>query len=226
MEEEPVVPSPSAAPAPSLVEVKRKAEEVRALRASLEKTGKGVTLVFWGTLGVFLSFVILPLAAYLHHLGGPLPSYRLGVLAKFALCVSWGLSIAGHLVCLWTARHAGARGLLVLAIGLDIAAMVVAVLGLMRMVGMWPTFATSGICLFAGSLAFSFFLRGLVPLVRRDDLVGNIKISMIALALCVVASAISYVAPPLGALIFLFVAPWGMYKYFDLLQHMAQALRA
>lgn len=226
MEEEPVVPSRSAAPAPSLVEVKRKAEEVRALRASLEKAGRGVTLVLWGTLGAFLSFVILPFAAYLHHLGGPLPSYWLAVLVKVGLCVSWGLSIAGHCVCAWTARQGSARGLLLFAVGLDIAAMVVAVLALLRVVAMLPTFGVSGICLFLGGLAFLFFLRGLVPLLRRDDLLKDIKISMIALALCVAASAISYVVPALGALVFLLVAPWGMYKYLHLQQHVAQTLRA
>lgn len=201
-----------------------KPKKAGSARAGMNRVANGIKLVFWGSVMAVIGAVAGALAKQVAPLGGAevaLLAATAGLFIQFAGSV---LSVIGRILCLAVPPQVGAKGLIVTAVALDVVAILLGVL-----IGVGAIHPAVGLGVAAlGNIVtfflFVFFVRKVALSVKRKDLADDAKMVLVMIGVTVL-SIPALIIPCIGALFFLGMILFVMFKYLNLLQHTAEAAR-
>ena len=221
--------NPFASPQTSSAPAKSKG---KGSRAQMGTVATGIKAVFWGTIMVVVAFLLLMFASIFGAMLGE------GITSTMAMAAI-GLAVVGPIVCtigrvlcLRVPGKVGGKGLVIAAVACDLgnsAINIVSALGTEP-----PPFVAllSPILGLATLILFVLFLKSLAKFVGQESLADDAMtvIATVGIAIgCVILMPLSVLIFPLLAIPVFFVLLgcmlYGLLKYLNLLQHVAEYIR-
>ena len=233
---EPVAPSPSAIDesnpfaSPQTV-AKPSANRGSGTRAKMGTLANGIKLVFWGTVMSVLGVFSMPFSLFLVVVLGPTIAAMLIVAGVWAVLAGTILATVGRIMCLRVPERIGARWLIFAAVACDLVVIAISIADqvteLPEAVG-----GISAILSLATLILFVLFVKAVATFVGQPHLAEDanaVIIATVVAILSIVGMAVAVVTAPLLVFVCILVLLgsmlFGLFKYLNLLQHVAEYVR-
>jgi hypothetical protein len=205
---------------------KGEAKQRTSTRAQFTMLANGIKLVFWGTLLVVGSVLL----SILSGLAGGLAAAAIMAAAGMVF-VGGVLSTIGRVMCLAAPDKVGAKWLIYVAVSCDLAGVATRIAGTFTTLPAFVGPISSALSL--GTLAFFvLFLKAVATYIKQERLTEDAVTIFVAVAIAITSllmAPFTILIFPLLPLVFILLSfgamIYSVYKYLNLLQHVAESVR-